>query len=187
MIFEASASCLPQRCIITRPCMMGHHIIKASRPMGLLLIVLFTPLCLMNLFQIHTNWSLNHGLDPSTFSPPISDICGHWGAIFVSFCVHSTKQTFSTKLQIHTKYLLDQDGGGLGIHHWFSCDQTLLVFFKKTQFKISNFCQWKRFTGAVFSIPENLSLKVKFTEPNLSKNAILHPLLHFSVPGSIHI
>ena len=31
-----SASCLHQRCIITRPFMTGHHISKVSMPMGLL-------------------------------------------------------------------------------------------------------------------------------------------------------
>ena len=40
---------------------------------------------------LHLKYTLGHSLDPSTLSPLISDICGH----FVFFyCVHSTEQSF---------------------------------------------------------------------------------------------
>ena len=47
--------------------MTGHHISKASRPLGLLfLFVLYTPEFSIDPFQIHSKFSLGHGVDPST-------------------------------------------------------------------------------------------------------------------------
>ena len=58
------------------------------------LCVLYTLQFSINLFQIHTKCSLGHGLDPSTLSLPTSDICGHLGANFTFYCVHSKEQNF---------------------------------------------------------------------------------------------
>ena len=50
----------------------------------------------MDLFQISTKYmySLDYGLDPSTFLPLISNICCHYQPNFIFSCVLSTEPSF---------------------------------------------------------------------------------------------
>ena len=72
---------------------------KRQGPLAPCLVCALMPLVFNRSFKIHTKCSLGPSLGPSILSPPISNICLHWGAKFIFHCVHYRTQ-FSNLHQI---------------------------------------------------------------------------------------
>ena len=84
-VFNWSFSNLHHTCLIPKP--RWQSIFGTLQfHFGHILFFLYVPFTLWlskDLFQIHIKHSLDHSLDPSTFSLPICCICDHLGTTFV--------------------------------------------------------------------------------------------------------